>query len=1020
MSIMVQTFRGLMPRIQPRALPNEAAQIATDTRLLSQGLDAWKDISSVHVLGKAGPTNTIYPFYDANNNLYWFSWATGELASGSTQVNVARVPIINDNTIRTIFTGTTLGPQITNKALAINPDVGPYGPYPDGSSQLAVPAPLVAPSVVNTAGTTGNVATPFTFTPSQILSQWTFSYVGPFGTATVVASGAPATVGGNQSALIAPVYQMQFSADNDAHSISPTSFSFSTCSTFNITVPVSSDATGTGETGDVYVQFLSSGGVGGTVRLGFNSGNNVQWTDQAGGGTTITLAASGITPSHGYSVTMVATNLGIVGTSRMFNALVTVTNINTGAVVYTTPPGSPLSLTYGGESVTVGGDGGSSPNTTNVFCGSISGNVYQPPTTFVPVYSNYVYTYDTSLLLESAPSPASAIVQVDNNNINTVTVPPVNASLNPDVAEVFLYRAATGSSGTQYLEVDNGTYIDGSFPICTVGGTGDAITLSDIQDTGAPLSNTWYWFKATNNGSGTVTVALNGTTARNISGSSTITAGNDYSIVYEQTIQYPVAQAALISQPVVILSSVTGLVVGQSVTDEAGAVPPNTVISVITTATNTITLSQNLTSALVTGDLFSFPCTIAGSANYQTYTLYSGFTYVDVTPTADLGEAITSSNYDPPPTTMINIIALPNEIMAGSSGNTLLLSAQGQPQAYPLEYQLGTDSNIVALVALDANIAILTGAHPYTAYGATPDAFTMTKETFIQGCVSARSASYLRGYGAVYASTDGIYAYGGLGQIRNLTEGFFTLQEWLPLNPSSILGVVHQGLYFFWYDTTFSITGSIAGTTLTVTAAPNLMLQVGTIITGSGVTANTTITEFISGEGGVGEYTVSQSQTVASETLTAETKAGYVLDPNPGGFGLFELSFHAIAATIDSTDDTLYLVIDAGTIGGSASYANNTLLEWEGYASYRPYTWHSKLYELPYATAFNLCRVRAESYAGLTLKLFADETLFATLNPTSDLEFVIPPQLGRTFEFEIEGSTPIETIQFVENPQELA
>lgn len=67
-------------------------------------------------------------------------------------------------------------------------------------------------------------------------------------------------------------------------------------------------------------------------------------------------------------------------------------------------------------------------------------------------------------------------------------------------------------------------------------------------------------------------------------------------------------------------------------------------------------------------------------------------------------------------------------------------------------------------------------------------------------------------------------------------------------------------------DTSF--TGSISGTTLTVSAVTVGSVQVGEIISGTGVTAGTTVTQFGSGTGGVGTYNVSASQTVSSTTIT--------------------------------------------------------------------------------------------------------------------------------------------------------
>ena len=66
-----------------------------------------------------------------------------------------------------------------------------------------------------------------------------------------------------------------------------------------------------------------------------------------------------------------------------------------------------------------------------------------------------------------------------------------------------------------------------------------------------------------------------------------------------------------------------------------------------------------------------------------------------------------------------------------------------------------------------------------------------------------------------------------------------------------------------------SFTGSISGTTLTVSAITAGYLGIGSVISGTGVTSGTTITAILNGSGGVGTYTVSASQTVGSEAMTA-------------------------------------------------------------------------------------------------------------------------------------------------------
>lgn len=91
------------------------------------------------------------------------------------------------------------------------------------------------------------------------------------------------------------------------------------------------------------------------------------------------------------------------------------------------------------------------------------------------------------------------------------------------------------------------------------------------------------------------------------------------------------------------------------------------------------------------------------------------------------------------------------------------------------------------------------------------------------------------------------------------------------------------------------VTGSISGTTLTVTAVTSGALAVGQVISGSGITAGTTITALGTGAGGAGTYTVSVSQTAASTTVTAvatyETK-WVAMTPAAAG-ELVKISSHA-------------------------------------------------------------------------------------------------------------------------------
>lgn len=100
-----------------------------------------------------------------------------------------------------------------------------------------------------------------------------------------------------------------------------------------------------------------------------------------------------------------------------------------------------------------------------------------------------------------------------------------------------------------------------------------------------------------------------------------------------------------------------------------------------------------------------------------------------------------------------------------------------------------------------------------------------------------------------------------------------------------------------------SVTGSISGTTLTVSAVSSGTLSVGMIISGTGITSGTTITALGTGTGGTGTYTVSVSQTASSTTVTAQSNPwGYGINNNGGSPNLqtsfWEISVKSINARI--------------------------------------------------------------------------------------------------------------------------
>lgn len=120
-------------------------------------------------------------------------------------------------------------------------------------------------------------------------------------------------------------------------------------------------------------------------------------------------------------------------------------------------------------------------------------------------------------------------------------------------------------------------------------------------------------------------------------------------------------------------------------------------------------------------------------------------------------------------------------------------------------------------------------------------------------------------------SASGWGAIGGNGASGgNLNQAFYENDQ--TITTSYTIGATKNAMSTgpMTFGASFSGTGSIAGTTMTIASVSAGVLAIGSIIAGSGVTAGTTVTAYVTGTGGVGTYTVTPSQSVSSTTLTSD------------------------------------------------------------------------------------------------------------------------------------------------------
>jgi len=161
------------------------------------------------------------------------------------------------------------------------------------------------------------------------------------------------------------------------------------------------------------------------------------------------------------------------------------------------------------------------------------------------------------------------------------------------------------------------------------------------------------------------------------------------------------------------------------------------------------------------------------------------FTAGDDVADADLLSVFPKTNFDLPPATLKGLIGLSNGSMAGFVGNQLYLSEPYYPHAWPTDYIIGFDADIVAISNDDNLITVATTANPYTVYGTHPSTMQKKKNSSIYPGLNIRSIT--SGNGGVFFVTHNGLIFSGPGGMVNITQQIMEPADWSAYNPSSLL-----------------------------------------------------------------------------------------------------------------------------------------------------------------------------------------------------------------------------------------
>lgn len=194
---------------------------------------------------------------------------------------------------------------------------------------------------------------------------------------------------------------------------------------------------------------------------------------------------------------------------------------------------------------------------------------------------------------------------------------------------------------------------------------------------------------------------------------------------------------------------------------------------------------------------------VGSNPSFQLVAEDVGTTYSDTLTDLQIpGDELISDGWAPPPQGLYALTSLPNGALVGLSGPLLCQSEPYQPHAWPITYQRGMNQTGVGLASFGTTVVIGTTGAPYIADGVEPASVTLERHDNIWPCLSKRSMISV-GDGVVYATLTGLVYIGQAGP-KIWTQPFYTREEWIPLDPYSMVCAISENKIFILYRATGS------------------------------------------------------------------------------------------------------------------------------------------------------------------------------------------------------------------------
>jgi len=986
MRIAAESFRGEAPRVTPRALPENGAQIAKNARLQSGDLESWRQFALAKVLANPESVETIYLLNDE-----WLSW--------SVDVDAARGAIPGDNTYRLYLTAPDLyaQPRFTNYALATTG----AEPFPVTTRPLGVPAPDAQPALVVGVSSTPSASTiEIIDSGDELTSSGTASWTTPAVVAGQNSIGEDAAAGQGP-----PSYQL--GADNNA--LTPMYMYRDMGIEGASVVTVSWDFMFNARTQKRMNAYLMTtlAGAGIAIRWSENPGRLVvgistSWSDL---GVSNLDAGAIVAPQDSVwytcEVTIVSNPTGTkTVTATLYQGSVQLHDPVVVTNAFTNTGGFMGFVLHIGEDVT--------PSAALTWYDNILVRGTVPVSVITQVATSYVYTFVNDLGEESAPSAPSATVLKDDGTSITITTAvavPSGFSVDYSVETKRIYRSVTGNTGTVFafvaeIPLAQADYVDE----LTDSELGDALETElwdlppdDLRGILALPNGIMVGFRrnqlcfAVKNrphawpvdwrlNTDTSIVAIGNIDNTVVIGTEAfpyLAVGNDPAAYSMSKLEVP--QACVSKQSLAYLTKI-GVVFAS----------PDGLIAISGSGQ-----VVNLTEMIFTRRQWQAlgPETMRGVAHDDVYHFWCGTSTPEYSVDDVIFDAATVHGTgwtfaDGDSTAIISTTP-------GTSVPTVKGTVSHSTGKWYVEFEwLGPTYGGSDVVRLEAGLGDPASTGNPAAEG-----------------VGYRFSGTVRQNGSAVQYTGPAIAP---NDILGIAVDLDTGDVWLSINGTYLTG------------------DPVAGTSPAVTLSELGRLYIPIVSSESPVPQSWTIY----GTPDVLNYSAPEgflAWGVTAVTYPTTTTNGHMLDMKSSGFGLVELGYHAIASHADPLTDRLYLVLDAfeepsepylslPSLAPTLSDPFVEIYEFDSPDTYGDlvYQYKGKLNLLDRPAAFSHCQVKADDYSNLVMNLYGDGDLFFSQVITSAEPFtLLMEDEYEKFEVEFVGTSRVQTYQFVEAIEEL-